>query len=112
LSKNKQMPSLGGDKSEGAVKGASDDKSGFPDSKPEESSSITKMPASGGGIEVIALRAGFFKQARKEEGDKFKVSKMENLGNWMKCLDPEQEEEHQDYIKAKKKKKKLKEAGK
>lgn len=53
-------------------------------------------------IEVVALRPGFFKQMRKSEGDKFVVEKFEQLGSWMKCLDPVMEKKHQEAMKQRK----------
>lgn len=107
MSNKNQIPSLGGKKPESVVKGApdespKDDVEKKPDSKPQESDSLKKLPKSDGGIEVVALRAGFFKQSRKEEGDKFKVSKMKDLGSWMKCVDPKKEKDHQAFMKKKK----------
>lgn len=65
-------------------------------SKPAESDSVKVMPPlSKNGIEVMALRAGFFKNARKNEGDKFTVPSMSKVGTWMKCVDPILEKEHQ-----------------
>lgn len=54
------------------------------------------------GIEVVALRAGFYKQSRKVEGDKFEVPDMSRVGSWMQCLDPVLEKQHQASMKAKK----------
>ncbi len=53
-------------------------------------------------IEVIALRKGFFGNHRREEGDKFVISKMSQLGDWMECVDPTLEKQHQAIIKSKK----------
>lgn len=55
------------------------------------------------GIKVVALRAGFWNQMRKVEGDEFEVPSMEKLGSWMKCMDPKVEMLHQKYLKDKKK---------
>ncbi len=56
----------------------------------------------GKGIQVMALRAGFYKQMRKGEGDMFEVADMEKVGSWMRCVDPRLEAEHQKILKAKK----------
>jgi hypothetical protein len=54
------------------------------------------------GIEVIALRPGFFQQQRKVEGDKFTVVDMSKVGTWMKCVDPVLEKQHQSKMKEQK----------
>ncbi len=61
------------------------------------------IPVSKKGIEVVAVRAGYFKCMRKVEGDKFIVPNMDQLGSWMKCVDGKVEAEHQRLLKEKKK---------
>ncbi len=62
------------------------------------------VPMAPKSIEVVATAKGFYKQARKVEGDKFSVAKFEQLGSWMKCVDPVMQKKHienQAAIKAK-----------
>jgi len=69
---------------------------------PKPHSEVSLKPASGG-IEVVATRAGFYKQRRLSKGDKFKVSKKEDFGAWMSCTDPEAEKQRVQYLSEKKK---------
>ena len=55
------------------------------------------------GIEVVATREGFFNQHRIKRGQSFKVSKVEQLGDWMSCKDPSMEKERVKRIEQKKK---------
>ena len=55
------------------------------------------------GIEVVATRAGFYNQHRKEKDDKFIVSKFKKLGEWMKCVDPVIEKKRVEFFIKKKK---------
>jgi hypothetical protein len=57
------------------------------------------------GIEVEATRIGFYNQMRIREGDKFLVRKFEDLGEWMKCVDPALEKKRLEFFKLKKAKK-------
>jgi hypothetical protein len=53
------------------------------------------------GIEVVALRDGMYKKYRRKAGGKsFIVDKFEELGSWMKCVDPAIEKKHQAVLKA------------
>jgi hypothetical protein len=54
------------------------------------------------GIEVVALRKGFYNQERIKEGQVFLVKKMEDLGEWMKCLDVDTERKRLEILKSKK----------
>jgi hypothetical protein len=73
-------------------------------SEPKESDSVKVMPPPPkGGIEVVALRAGYYKCSRKVEGDIFSVPSMNKVGAWMKCVDPKLEQEHQVLLKESKK---------
>jgi hypothetical protein len=54
------------------------------------------------GIEVVAIRPGFFKNRRMNVGEIFTVKSMEKVGAWMKCTDPELEKQHQALAKKKK----------
>jgi hypothetical protein len=64
--------------------------------------SMKVVPVSVSGIKVVALRDGFYKNARKVEGNEFMVSDMSKVGSWMKCVDAKQEAEHQIMMKARK----------
>lgn len=46
---------------------------------------VKEVKASGP-IHVIATRAGFFKQQRRVEGDKFTIDGEHQLGTWMKKI--------------------------
>ncbi len=63
---------------------------------PEESGVIDQeaKPAPVAAIEVVALAKGFYKQSRKVEGDKFTVPRLEDMGSWMKCVDPTMQKKH------------------
>ena len=69
----------------------------------EDNSSETEVPkTASSGIEVVALRKGFYNQLRISEGAKFTVTSMEKLGEWMRCVDPTIEKAHQKMIREKK----------
>ena len=53
------------------------------------------------GIEVMALRPGYFKGERKSEGAKFFVKSFKELGSWMRCLDRVAERKHNEIMKKK-----------
>ena len=65
--------------------------------------STPKVEVKQKGIEVVALRSGFYKGSRRVEGDKFTVPSLDKVGTWMKCIDEKLEVEHQKLIKDKKK---------
>ena len=73
-----------------------------PDFSPQMPESMRMVPVEVKGIKVVALRAGFYKNARKIEGDVFMVSEMSKVGSWMRCEDPKMEAEHQVMMKARK----------
>lgn len=54
------------------------------------------------GVEVVAIRSGFYKKVRRAEGQIFTIPSMESLGSWMKIVDPKLELERQKKEKAKK----------
>ena len=54
------------------------------------------------GIEVVALRKGFYNQHRLKENETFTVKSFEDLGEWMKCLDPDLQKKHFENLKNKK----------
>jgi hypothetical protein len=64
---------------------------------------VEAAPVVPSGIKVVALRAGFFNNLRKVEGDEFEVPSVEKLGAWMKCVDPKAEALRQKHLKEKKK---------
>lgn len=49
-------------------------------------------------ITVIALRPGFYMNHRRIEGDRFDVANFEDLGSWMKCVEPLMEKKHRAAI--------------
>jgi hypothetical protein len=53
-------------------------------------------------IEVVALQPGFMAPLRIAEGTRFTVKSFEQLGFWMKCVDPEIEALHQKAMREKK----------
>ncbi len=69
---------------------------------PKPSASNVEVKAVKHGVEVIALRAGFFQQSRKVEGDRFVIPSPDRIGDWMKFADPKLEAKRQADIKAKK----------
>lgn len=83
---------------------------GFPEPKPrpeianmgsskDSSTSIKTVVPTQSGIEVVALRAGYFNHARRSEGDKFTVPTMNHVGTWMRCVDAKAEAQHQETMK-------------
>lgn len=76
------------------------------DSKPAMPDSEKIVKPASGVIEVVALMPGFHANERFKEGDKFTIQSMKQLGDWMKCVNPELEKQHQELIKAKKAKQK------
>jgi len=70
------------------------DKEGSIDSKPEiidpsKSDNEFKVPKSPkAGIKVIAMRQGFFGQQRVKKGQEFTIKSFDDVGEWMKCIDP------------------------
>lgn len=67
-----------------------------------------KVAPVSGGVEVVALGKGFFRNGRKKIGDRFVVPSLDQVGDWMKCVDKDAEAQHQEAIKYRKAK--LKEA--
>lgn len=59
-------------------------------------------------IQVVALQAGFRGRTRVAPGTKFHVSDMSKVGEWMKCVDPKLEAQHQHAMKEKRDKAKAK----
>ena len=62
-----------------------------------------RIPRSG--IDVVADRNGFYNQERISEGRPFKVKSFEELGEWMRCIDPDLEKKRVEFFKNKKAKK-------
>lgn len=71
-----------------------------PESQVSNNVDIPLIPKAG--IKVVAMRKGFFAQQRVKEGEEFIVRKLENLGEWMKCLDPVIEKKRVQFFKDKK----------
>ena len=69
------------------------------------SSNVDIPVVTSNGIEVVAVRGGFFNQQRLSEGAEFKVKKFEQLGEWMKCKDKALERKRVEFFKNKKAKK-------
>lgn len=63
------------------------------------------------GIEVVALREGFFNSRRIKEGQVFMVSSESKLGSWMKCTNPEAQKVHAKKMKDKLSSKKIARVG-
>lgn len=57
------------------------------------------------GIEVVALRKGFYNQMRWNEGDKFLIRSEKEFGEWFKCTDSYYEKKRLEFYKEKKAKK-------
>ena len=74
-----------------------------PDSN--NSSTIAVPLISKQGIEVVAIRKGFYNRNRYKEGDKFFIRSEEQFGEWMKCVDPILEKKRIELYKSKKAKK-------
>lgn len=55
---------------------------------PSEPSNQVKLQVPKKGIEVVALRKGFYNQNRLKEGDTFYIKSTEEFGDWFKCTDP------------------------
>lgn len=72
------------------------------ESAESKNSSLVTPPAPKKGIEVEALRKGFYNQHRLKEGEKFTVKTFEELGEWMKCTDPDLQKKHYENLKIKK----------
>lgn len=68
-------------------------------------SNIVAPKISKNGLEVVALGKGFYNQHRIKEGDVFIIKSFEELGQWMKCVDPDLQKMHLENIKNKKAKK-------
>lgn len=50
----------------------------------KEASLQAEAKTSKSSLMVVATRAGFYKQSRKQEGDKFVIADKTELGDWMK----------------------------
>lgn len=68
--------------------------------------SIMKAPSTPKkGIEVVALRKGFYNQFRINEGEKFLIRSEKDFGDWFRCTEPSFEKKRIEFINAKKAKK-------
>lgn len=75
------------------------------DTVESKNNSQVTVKLSKNGIEVVALRKGFYNQHRIRENDLFLVKSFEELGEWMKCVDPDLQKKHLENLKNKKAKK-------
>jgi len=71
---------------------------------PEISSIIKLSELSKNGIQVVATRKGFYNQNRIREGEVFRIQSFEDIGEWMKCTDPDLEKERVKFFKEKRRK--------
>jgi len=67
-----------------------------------ESSSVKEVKQPKKGIDVVAVRPGYYRMSRRATGDEFKIVDMSELGSWMRLADPAAEKKRQDDAKAKK----------
>lgn len=67
--------------------------------------SIVMPQAPAKGIEVVAIRKGFYNQNRIKEGDRFFIRDDKDFGEWMTCVDPVWERRRKEFYKIKKAKK-------
>ncbi len=68
---------------------------------PEVKGNEKKVTPVSGGLQVVAIQDGFFRNSRKKVGAKFNVPSEEYLGSWMKCVDPAAQKAHEERMKAK-----------
>lgn len=54
-----------------------------------------KVKSASGGFLVEAQYDGFYGRVRRKEGDKFVISSIDHVGEWMKFCDPKLEMERQ-----------------
>lgn len=66
-----------------------------------DASQAPAQPAKKKMVDVIAMRAGFYRQKRISVGMEFQVREDE-LGTWMKCVDPVLQKKHEVNMRAKK----------
>lgn len=67
--------------------------------KPGDAANLVHVRANSKGIEVRALRPGFYQNSRKVEGDIFTVPSLDRVGTWMECTDRTLEKKHQELMK-------------
>ena len=60
-----------------------------------------------GGIAVVAVKPGFYRNSRKAVGDKFTVPNEGVLGSWMKCIDPQAQKAHEARMAARRAKQRV-----
>lgn len=92
-----QMPSPAGAQAPVQAVGAAQ-----PVENPPKTSEKPPVVAHSQGIQVVALRAGFFGARRRKVGDKFLVPSLDKVGTWMQCFDSKAEAEAQKMHKARK----------
>lgn len=72
----------------------------------DSNKSILSVPsAPKKGIEVVALRDGFYNQMRKAQGSKFTIRDESEFGEWFRCVEPSFEKKRVNFYKEKKAKK-------
>jgi hypothetical protein len=72
----------------------------------QESAAPVDRKAVPSGIMVRAKGPGFFENHRKVIGDEFSIPSMNELGNWMECVDPAVRKKHEKIMADKKQKRK------
>jgi hypothetical protein len=100
-----QMPQMLNNKEESVKDSLPSDKPKYVDVNTNNSSNVTVSKFPKNGIEVVALRKGFYNQNRIEEGQVFLIKDKEQFGTWMKCTDPDMERERIKFFNNKKAKK-------
>lgn len=116
MKNNSNIPSLNDEKNTDGVQ-TSPSVSPSLDSLPKKSESDFTLPApehkmeevvetktntESEGIDVVATRKGFYNLQRLREGDVFKIKNFKEIGEWMKCLDPDLEKKRLEILKNKK----------
>lgn len=102
------MPGLDGHSKQGEGSESFEEEKPVEYNTPDENnkSEINLPPSPKKGIKVRAIRDGFYAQQRRKAGDEFPVKSFEKLGEWMQCLDPQDEKKRKEILKKKKQKKK------
>lgn len=66
-----------------------------------DGASGVKIPTKKGPFEVVATRAGFYKQERREENEPFTIDRFDEFGEWMRAVDPDVEKARAKFFKEK-----------
>lgn len=99
---NRKIPAPPASQEQGEDKEVSFVEEAKPSSEPKQPDSTVKVKPSVSGVEVVAVRDGFYRNSRKKAGDLFMISNLDKAGSWMKCLDPKVEKMHQQNLKERK----------